>query len=1087
MSVLEAVKSVSADIDKKQFGNATKQLNLLQSKVRVPAELKSFADAEVVTRLANILERNKTVPPIQMPIVIIFMALSMNTGYNSLVGENGGVIALVTTVSETDQPIVVQHGTGAIRNLLSNEANRSILSADESSVAKLVKLLGKSVRDANKEVGSAIADNLCCALGLLAKSEEVSEQLGTKYQVIPIISDLFELPIKPELYTTLGANALRLVQFMAYTSDDNPQRFANSTIIVNQVREFSKHNSDALVKLANNVLQMLPNQEASEPDEIDTEEAYSNLTNLETIVNNLGSRERRAGALGVLLSFVENKPNNIKIVLDYELDIFGALIELMINLHPTSNEQDQTFENLCGCILEMSKSPLAMSILQEHTNEFVPALISKCLEHCIAPDSSIRYVHTLINALALTGFLTINKKIKNVLLNSGLLDVYQTLYNTLLPNCKDRDHSQALGFIVKTYINLTDDENVSVMMLESGIVDALIAVVMNQENLFTQITKRDACTALWNFTNYEVPRDHIHSKDCYQVMSDMLESIQLASHSAGLSQEQLNMSEESLSKALLQRRKREDVEKLQKILREREEELEAEEDEYFSEDELDPEMEEVEPEEEEIAPEDELVPEELELEPEELEPADELEPSEDFELSAETQPKKAPQKIILTEDGKLHSDTLEVEPTEDLNDEEYEEMKRKRAERTQREEEKRRAHEIKVKARREQKNKERQLKKDQESLDVERRNKKASKRRMICMELLQTEDAYVKGLGKVETLYMNPLSSSANSGLLPDDKFKTIFGDIRIIHKINQDFFRELSGLYEKPDFWGKEEQYLGSFFLRRMNTFKLYTNFVNGYAASEACLHETVRKNRKFGEFLDAISDVLVEERSRQTDLASFLISPIQRLPRYSLLLTDLIRNSDYPDTHSAYLLLENALIEVQNITTFVNEGKRSNEQVVQARELIKKLNLSKQLGDSKRALIRSEKEFSYVTYDKYKPNGTRSKPFKCKVHVFDDVIVIAREGIVTKQVVLPLIDCKVKNKVADKDRTGQCFTIEDEQQIAKAQHQIHQSQKGDGIVEEIVYEINCNTQSQRNDMISNLRNLIEDLKFKKKKIIRM
>lgn len=56
-----------------------------------------------------------------------------------------------------------------------------------------------------------------------------------------------------------------------------------------------------------------------------------------------------------------------------------------------------------------------------------------------------------------------------------------------------------------------------------------------------------------------------------------------------------------------------------------------------------------------------------------------------------------------------------------------------------------------------------------------------------------------------------------------------------------------------------------------------------------------------------------------------SFLIQPVQRIPRYKLLLSDILKNT--PKEHVDYNMLQKALDEVSTIAQFVNESKRKNE----------------------------------------------------------------------------------------------------------------------------------------------------------------
>jgi hypothetical protein len=53
--------------------------------------------------------------------------------------------------------------------------------------------------------------------------------------------------------------------------------------------------------------------------------------------------------------------------------------------------------------------------------------------------------------------------------------------------------------------------------------------------------------------------------------------------------------------------------------------------------------------------------------------------------------------------------------------------------------------------------------------------------------------------------------------------------------------------------------------------------------------------------------------------------VKPIQRICKYPLLLKELLAHS--PDSHPDYESLRSAIIELETVTTSVNEGKRQSE----------------------------------------------------------------------------------------------------------------------------------------------------------------
>jgi hypothetical protein len=73
--------------------------------------------------------------------------------------------------------------------------------------------------------------------------------------------------------------------------------------------------------------------------------------------------------------------------------------------------------------------------------------------------------------------------------------------------------------------------------------------------------------------------------------------------------------------------------------------------------------------------------------------------------------------------------------------------------------------------------------------------------------------------------------------------------------------------------------------------------------------------------------------------DLGDYLIVPVQRLPRYMLLLTGIVKATK-PE-HSDYQNLTNALTKIKAATDHVNDSIKSNEKLSQFMEIVNKGNL--------------------------------------------------------------------------------------------------------------------------------------------------
>ncbi|XP_052802295.1 rho guanine nucleotide exchange factor 39-like isoform X2 [Mya arenaria] len=102
----------------------------------------------------------------------------------------------------------------------------------------------------------------------------------------------------------------------------------------------------------------------------------------------------------------------------------------------------------------------------------------------------------------------------------------------------------------------------------------------------------------------------------------------------------------------------------------------------------------------------------------------------------------------------------------------------------------------------------------------------------------------------------------------------------------------------------------------------KLYSMYANNHQQASNTLQENLQKNEKFATFVAE-----QEERPEVNGLklGALLITPVQRIPRYKLLLEDLLENTS-PEHHD-YLHLKEAAKQVGEIALHINEHVRQHE----------------------------------------------------------------------------------------------------------------------------------------------------------------
>merc|ERR1711988_1665742 len=103
----------------------------------------------------------------------------------------------------------------------------------------------------------------------------------------------------------------------------------------------------------------------------------------------------------------------------------------------------------------------------------------------------------------------------------------------------------------------------------------------------------------------------------------------------------------------------------------------------------------------------------------------------------------------------------------------------------------------------------------------------------------------------------------------------------------------------------------------------KVYTQYVKNFSAALTRLNELMESHSKFKKWLE--KQLQAASGKKMYDLPSYLITPVQRIPRYYLLLKSLSKKTwkDHPDYESLKIATEKA----KEIAGFVNQNAKDAE----------------------------------------------------------------------------------------------------------------------------------------------------------------
>lgn len=177
-------------------------------------------------------------------------------------------------------------------------------------------------------------------------------------------------------------------------------------------------------------------------------------------------------------------------------------------------------------------------------------------------------------------------------------------------------------------------------------------------------------------------------------------------------------------------------------------------------------------------------------------------------------------------------------------------------------------------------------------------------------ELLRTEEKYVADLDTLIRLFVSPISS--NIALkVSKSQCSRIFSNIEIIASFHKKLLSEFQRDPKNPP----------SALLRYADFLKLYTQYLKSYEGSITTLN-ALRNNAALQSFLQTQQKL---PECRGQDLASFLIMPVQRVPRYEILLSEIIKHSHR--TSQEFKSSLDAFEKVKETAAHINESQRKFE----------------------------------------------------------------------------------------------------------------------------------------------------------------
>ena len=184
-----------------------------------------------------------------------------------------------------------------------------------------------------------------------------------------------------------------------------------------------------------------------------------------------------------------------------------------------------------------------------------------------------------------------------------------------------------------------------------------------------------------------------------------------------------------------------------------------------------------------------------------------------------------------------------------------------------------------------------------------------------------------------------------------------------------------------------------------------MYASYLSNYDTALKTLQEEQQKNKKFKQFLQNALSVC-----QGHSIHSFLLAPVQRIPRYKLLLESYLKAMAEGDPHRW---------QVEQVATTIAEiADFNNEQIRRHMKTLEALELERQLSGFSESLVNVGREMLMSATTCYEFKEGKSKKQRL-VALFSDMLLLAKFASIGSMYVFRAKISLLKTKMTRKGKT--------------------------------------------------------------------
>lgn len=213
---------------------------------------------------------------------------------------------------------------------------------------------------------------------------------------------------------------------------------------------------------------------------------------------------------------------------------------------------------------------------------------------------------------------------------------------------------------------------------------------------------------------------------------------------------------------------------------------------------------------------------------------------------------------------------------------------------------------------------------------MEHKETNEQKLHKIATELLQTEKAYVTRLNLLQ-VFCSKLMEEAGKGTFPLEVVKNIFSNISSISTFHSQFL--LPDLEKRMGEWGATPR-IGDILQKLTPFLKMYAEYVRNFDKAMELLKQWTDRSPQFKAI---IQEIQKQEVCGSLTLQHHMLEPVQRVPRYEMLLKDYLKKlpQDHVDRRDA----EKSLEIIATAATHSNTAIRKSENLKKLLEIYEML----------------------------------------------------------------------------------------------------------------------------------------------------